>query len=216
LYHLPRYATFVHGIAGLDATDKEAAAAGLPPLDSVDQWAYLSGASATAPRTTLPIGSTGNPHDTWASKNDVQVHGFIEATDGKLWKLLVGGITNNIWQGPEYPNATTAKQVDSNTLIHDCGFATGCLFELTVDETEHVDVAAENPAVGSDLDTRLRRQTRQYSPRSGLIRLTHAKSPFQSTTIRIKSSGGGDLLQMGYGQIQRMWRQRSRIHTRNC
>jgi hypothetical protein len=137
----------VHGIAGLDATDKEAAAAGLPPLDSVDQWAYLSGASDIAPRTTLPIGSTGNPHDTWASKNDVQVHGFIEATDGKLWKLLVGGITNNIWQGPEYPNATTAKQVDSNTLIHDCGFATGCLFELTVDETEHVDVAAENPAV---------------------------------------------------------------------
>ena len=36
-----RYATFVHGIGGLDATDTEAAAAGLPPLDSIDQWAYV-------------------------------------------------------------------------------------------------------------------------------------------------------------------------------
>ena len=39
-----------------------------------------------------------------------QVHGFIEASgDGKLWKLLVGGITNNIWQGPEYVARTATR-----------------------------------------------------------------------------------------------------------
>ena len=44
-------------------------------------------------------GSTSNPSDIWASKNDIAVHGFIQAAEGgKLWKLLVGGITNNIWQ----------------------------------------------------------------------------------------------------------------------
>ena len=65
------YATFVHGIGGLDPADVEAAGAELPPIDSVDQWAYLTGATETAPRTTLAIGSSGNPMDTWASKNDI-------------------------------------------------------------------------------------------------------------------------------------------------
>ena len=141
------YATFVHGIGGLDPADVEAAGADLPPIDSVDQWAYLTGATETAPRTTLAIGSTGNPMDTWASKNDIQVHGYIEASEGKIWKLLVGGITNNMWQGPEYPNKTTATQPDSNYLYHDCGFVNGCLFELTSDATEHSNVAAANPSV---------------------------------------------------------------------
>ena len=66
-------ATFVHGIGGLDATDKEAAAAGLPAIDSVDQWSYLSGKTDTAPRTTLAIGSTGNP-----------VRGWLAALGGSL------------------------------------------------------------------------------------------------------------------------------------
>ena len=99
-------------------------------------------------------------HDTWAQSNDVQVHGFIEASEGKLYKLLVGGITNNMWQGEEYPNATSAKQVDSNTLIHDCGFATGCLFELFSDETEHVDVAAAHPAVVARMRAQLEASNR--------------------------------------------------------
>ena len=72
----------------------------MPPIDSIDQWAYLSGATKTPPRTSLAIGSTGNPRDTWAQKNDVRVHGYIEASAGKLWKLLVGGVTNDMWQGP--------------------------------------------------------------------------------------------------------------------
>ena len=147
------YATFVHGIAGLDATDAEAAAAALPPIDSIDQWPYLSGATATPPRTAIPIGSTADPADTWAQKNDIRVHGLIQhdPTSGKLWKLLVGGITNNIWTGPEYPNRTTHTQPDSNAVIHDCGFGSGCLFELNTDESEHHDVAVSNPAVAARL-----------------------------------------------------------------
>ena len=36
------YSTFVEGIAGGDATDHRAAAAGLPPIDSVNHW-YVGG-----------------------------------------------------------------------------------------------------------------------------------------------------------------------------
>ena len=62
----------------------------------------------------------------------MQVHGFIEAIDGKLWKLLVGGITNDVWTGPEYPNATTAKQTDSNEKIHSCGLGGVYLLRTTL------------------------------------------------------------------------------------
>ena len=63
----------------------------------------------------------------------------------------MGGITNNIWTGPEYPNRTTHTQPDSNAVIHDCGFGSGCLFELNTDESEHHDVAVSNPAVAARL-----------------------------------------------------------------
>ena len=51
------YATFA-GLAGVDPTDHSAAAANLPPIDSVDLWPYLSGATTSSPRTRLAIGST--------------------------------------------------------------------------------------------------------------------------------------------------------------
>jgi arylsulfatase A-like enzyme len=44
------YATFA-ALAGVDPTDAKAAAAGLPAIDSINQWPFLSGANATAPRT---------------------------------------------------------------------------------------------------------------------------------------------------------------------
>ena len=51
------YATFAE-LAGVDPTDHMAAAAGLPGVDSVSLWPYLSGANQTSPRKALPIGST--------------------------------------------------------------------------------------------------------------------------------------------------------------
>ena len=149
------YATLVHGIAGLDAADKEAAAAGLPPIDSIDQWPYLSGRTATPPRTVLPIGTTRDPTDIWAQHNDIEVHALIEDDGERLWKLLVGRESQAVWQGPEFPNATTATQPPAEKMFGDCGFAPGCLFELRSDPTEHVDVAAAHPDVVARLQARL-------------------------------------------------------------
>eukprot|EP01047_Picozoa_sp_COSAG01_P006959 COSAG01_NODE_257_length_20101_cov_142.726427_12_plen_101_part_00 len=52
-----RYATFVEGIAGGDATDHRATAAGLPPVDSVNHWDFLSGKTRVSPRSAIPLGS---------------------------------------------------------------------------------------------------------------------------------------------------------------
>ena len=48
-------------IAGVDPTDYVAAAAGLPPIDSVNQWPLLSGTNATAPRRSIVLGDTSAP-----------------------------------------------------------------------------------------------------------------------------------------------------------
>ena len=50
-------ATFAE-LAGADPTDQKAAAAGLPRIDSISLWPYISGKVAASPRLHLPIGST--------------------------------------------------------------------------------------------------------------------------------------------------------------
>ena len=55
------YSTFVQGIAGLDPTDHRAAAAGLPPIDSLNVWPYLTGKVASSPRTELFAGAQPAP-----------------------------------------------------------------------------------------------------------------------------------------------------------
>jgi arylsulfatase I/J len=46
------YATFAF-FAGVDPTDHVATEAGLPPIDSLNLWPYLSGAQTSSPRTEL-------------------------------------------------------------------------------------------------------------------------------------------------------------------
>jgi len=144
------YATLVHGVAGLDAEDAEAEAAGLPPIDSIDQWPYLSGQTPEPPRRELPIGSTADATDTWASRSDVVVRALIQrdpSDSSKLWKLMLGQEPMAVWTGPHFPNATTAAQRDFADVYAECGFEQGCLFELCTDPSEHENVAAANPEV---------------------------------------------------------------------
>ena len=74
------YAIVVAGIAGLDPTDREAKAAGLPPLDSKNLWPYLSGATTVSPRTTVPMGTTKLPKDIWLQHNDIARQRFLRNT----------------------------------------------------------------------------------------------------------------------------------------
>ncbi len=79
------YATFA-GIAGVDCTDKRAAAAGLPPVDAVDMIPYWLGKVDTSPRKEVH-------HDPWA------------LTRGDL-KILTGDVAQACWTGPRYPNTS--------------------------------------------------------------------------------------------------------------
>lgn len=67
------YAT-VAGIAGVDPTDHKAAAAKLPPIDSLNMFPYFTGAVETSPRTFI--------------FNDVST--AVVNTSGSLYKIITG------------------------------------------------------------------------------------------------------------------------------
>lgn len=80
------YATFAK-LAGQDPTDHRASAAGLPPIDSIDMWPFLSGAVAESPRKQFPVG------DNCVVQGD--------------WKLITSKSSPSFWQGPRFPNASS-------------------------------------------------------------------------------------------------------------
>ena len=117
------YATFASGIAGLtDIEDKAALEAGVPPLDSLNLWPYITGRARTSPRTEVAVG-TGNG----------EVDGLIKELDGGLYKILLGPQSCDGWTGPQCPNASYRTPPT--------GKCAPCFFRLDTDPTEHNDLA---------------------------------------------------------------------------
>ena len=129
----------------MDPTDHRAALAGLPPIDAIDVWPHLSGASPGAPRTEVPLGTceavASDPFCQGGAPGAARVGGLVAAVDGSLWKLLVGTVALDCVTGPVHPNATLGWDAGAQQLVGlacpsvDCGNA-GCLYNLTADETE--------------------------------------------------------------------------------
>jgi arylsulfatase B len=143
------YATFA-AVAGVaNVSDVRAAAAGTPPVDGVDQSAYLRGESPLPPRRTLTIGDVGGDHAIWAGPNAAVTGVIVDEGGSGLWKMLVGSVPMATWTGPQSPNASFSwlGHVSPEQQWLECG-GRGCLWRLDADPTEHHDVAAvpENEA----------------------------------------------------------------------
>jgi arylsulfatase I/J len=124
-----RYATFA-ALAGVDATDERAAAAGLPAVDSLNLWPYLSGQAGSSPRTEIHL------------SQDSYISG--------RYKLLVGTSVSKsaCWGGPFYPNSSTATGPHKGPFGGPCTSAIdctsrGCLFDVVDDSSEYHDLAAD-------------------------------------------------------------------------
>lgn len=78
------YATFGNSaLAGYDAADPRAAAAGLPPPDSIDMWPFLAG-DAESPRLEVPL--KGVSYDDGKQNQ----HVLIKTINGSVYKILMG------------------------------------------------------------------------------------------------------------------------------
>jgi hypothetical protein len=176
------YATF-QAIGGVtdhaqQTLDPRAAAAGLPPVDSLNQWgAWLGG--GPGPRTELPIGTAlGDSGGGGNQYRITTVQGLIQDRNGSRMKLLLTDPSEPLlglagWTGPTYPNATcppsncNCSMDPSNSCVFaDC--SRGCLFNLTADQGEHVDLSAELPDILEDMTARIHALNRTcFSPRRG-------------------------------------------------
>ena len=132
--HIADWLATLAGVAGVDASaDARAAAAGLPPLDSVDAWPLISGANATSPRAEIPVSP--------------------QVLISYPYKLLLGPQDWAGYTSAVYPNATSVQPAASPNQWAFCG--AGCLFDLRADPEERVDVAAAHPALVANLTARL-------------------------------------------------------------
>jgi arylsulfatase I/J len=146
----------------VDPTDNRAALAGLPPIDSLNMWPLISGATTVSPRVDVVIGSDSSE---CGFGNGTMVQALLRS-DG--YKLIIGSLGQNIWQGPYYPNATTKW----NDVPFVCGIppnnGTGCLFNIFSDPTEHVDLAASSPDIVAAMYARIQDyQATAFSPNRG-------------------------------------------------
>jgi arylsulfatase I/J len=128
------YGTYAH-LASVDPTDHSAAAAGLPPIDSMNVWPLISRANLTSPRYELPVSA------------NVLIQG--------RFKLILGTMLEATWGGPNSPNASSpASPVDPGPTL-DCTPSGGCLFDVVADYTEHDDIAHLHPALVASMTARL-------------------------------------------------------------
>lgn len=131
------YATFL-GLVGVDARDDSR---GVPAVDSVDQWAVISGSA-----------SSGDTED-----RDVFLASGVLLVD--RWKLVAAdtgaqndNVSNNTqWSGPLYPSVPAWG--DGAKLS--CSERTPCLFDVVDDPSEYVDLASTRPDVVAKLSARL-------------------------------------------------------------
>jgi arylsulfatase I/J len=150
------YATFC-GLAGVDPADARAAAAGLPPIDSLDVWPLLSGANATAPRAEVVLGATAGGDQ---AAGGTVVQGLINATSGL--KVLVGGLAWSSWPSAVAPGPGNGPP----NVAHNCSPA--CLFDVFADPSERVDLAGARPAETAAMLARLRELNASvFSPNRG-------------------------------------------------
>lgn len=119
-------------------------------MEGFDLFPYLSGAVPSSPREEVWLGSDS---PTGGAPSAAFVQGLIRA-DGM--KLLHDVLLMNMWQGPFYPNQTTAA--GWSNAPYDCGplDAPTCLFNVFEDPTEHNNIAAANPDVVAAMAARIK------------------------------------------------------------
>ena len=140
------YGTFC-GLAGVDPTDTMAAAANLPPIDSVDVWPLISGQNSTSPRTDIPAS--------------------INALISGDYKILVGNMQQAGWTGPQYPNSTNPK--GGIKAVEDCGDS-GCLYNIKQDPEERNNLAATMPDMLKNMQDKLAQYKATYfNPNRGKV-----------------------------------------------
>ena len=150
------YTTLSH-VAGVVPTDEKAAKAGLPDIDGLNMWPYLSGDDESSPRTRIPIGDSDHNDETI-------VGGLIE----NAYKIIIGTQSQSGWCGLTWPNETSSW--NPSNCKQECGTSstTGCLFNIIEDPGEHNNLAASHPEIFNSMLANLS-SIKVFSPKRGKV-----------------------------------------------
>ena len=162
--HVADYYTTFAALAGVDPTDVAAKQAGLPPIDGVNLWPRLSGATQVPPR-----------HEIYGDGLHSSYGFLINGTN----KLILGTIPFAVWTGPMNPNETDSK-VNNNWNCSSCtppvtlskvDCTKGCLYDVEVDPSERVELSATQPEARDALLARLLHliNTTAFTPNRGVV-----------------------------------------------
>jgi len=161
--------TTILTLAGVDPSAGEPSAPS--PLDGVDAWPWLSGASPYSSRHELVY-----DNDMFASRGNAKqclnvttkragpgcMVGAIQR-DG--WKLILKTEANAGWYGWFSPNISYPLNKSSPEITQtECSAAVPCLYNLNVSITEHDNVADEHPDVVAALVSRMIEVAEEYHP----------------------------------------------------
>lgn len=135
------YSTFLN-LAGIDPTDYNVNSKS--PIDSINLWPWISGQVATSPRTTVVLDHNYLPNQ------GPPAFGAIRKNN---YKLLIGPQTLSLWYGGSENNYFSPNQSVPfpNQAITYGSYDKPALFDLSVDPTEHNDLATFLPDVVADL-----------------------------------------------------------------
>ena len=169
LCHIADWLATFAALAGVnDTTDHEAAAAGLPPVDSVNLAPLLVPPRSLVAHDEVVEGASteGDNAKELGARSELQLSSqalLTRGDRGELYKLVVGWQTASGWVGGTYPNATGHQPLPSptheypplkfGTWAFDCG--QGCLFDVAADETEHNDISQSHSTLVDAMRTRL-------------------------------------------------------------
>ena len=130
MMHITDWWATLSTLTGQTVDDPKAAAAGLPAPDSLNMWPMLTGATTTSPRDTLVLRSVPGS-DEGAVIKTMKLPGSAVSARFKL----VTGAQGGYFGGQYAPNNTKAVNLPA------C--VSGCLFNLDLDPTEHVDLSTD-------------------------------------------------------------------------
>ena len=168
---ISRFGTFC-GLANTDATDKRAAWADLPAIDSKDLWPLLSGDNKTSPHEEIVLSAN---HGT--GKYGVQYFTGGEAIVTNQFKFITG----DMHKGP-FGDGTGDPSCDNTTAFPPgvawvqanpgvpCQTYDGFLFDLDADPGETTDVSDKHPDIIAELKAKMvEYRTGVYAPYRGDI-----------------------------------------------
>jgi arylsulfatase A-like enzyme len=129
------YKTLTVGLAGIEESvvGDDSQNGTFPPIDSLNVWPLLVGATDHSPRMEIPL--------SWKS--------LIQGEYKLIW---AGSVPQSGWTGPIYPNASSS----TSDIWHDLNCSTGCLFNVATDRGEHIDLAQDQPVRLQAMKERLR------------------------------------------------------------